>query len=354
VKFMLPRIVSTVIVLVAVSVSIAAAATSGLAGIGVDGRGNVVVVRADPDRVLVFAAGSDGDVAPARTIEGYRTDLRAPAAVAVGKSGKTYVLNAGPNSCEAITVYAPGAHGDALPVAEIAGDKTGLCGGQSAGRIAISTGGTIYVSRPDADAVLAFAPGSDGNAAPAAVLGGEVHAQLRSPAAVAVDLQGNILVADTGVRVGTDSYVTRDSKGNLSNQYYYTAPVGPAVRLFSGAAGDEAPTAVIDGPAAGLAAAPNGDVLVLPNHRPEIDVWRLAGDGFSMVDQIAGTDTALANPIGVAEDSGGAIYALDDRCSGTAIPPVLEAAVVVFAPNSSGDAKPSAVINGTRTGLGCP
>jgi hypothetical protein len=362
VKYVIPCIVSTTVSLVAVSVSTAAAATSVFGGIGVDGRGNIVVVRADLDRVLVFATGSDGDAAPARTIEGYRTDLRAPAAVAVGKSGKTYVLNAGSNSCESITVYAPGAHGDAPPVAEITGDMTGLCGGQTAGRIAISAGGTIYVSRPNADEVLAFAPGSDGNAAPAAILGGEVHAQLRSPSAVAVDLQGRVLVADTGVRVGTDSYVTRDAQGNLSNQYYYTAPVGPAVRLFSAAAGDEAPLAAIEGSAAGIAAAPNGDVLVLradsqgngAKQQPEINIWQLAGDGYSMIEQIVGTDTALANPIGVAEDVGGRIYALDDRCSGTAIPPVFEAAVVIFSPNSSGDAKPSAVIDGPRTGLGCP
>lgn len=296
-----PGISLAAIVFVAATFS-SAAAMDGLGGIGVDGRGNIVVVRSNPDRVLVFAAGSDGDVAPARTIEGYRTDLRGPAAVAVVKSGKTYVLNA--NSCESITVYAPGAHGDALPVAEIEGDKTGLCGGKSVGRIAVSAGGTVYVSKPDADQVLVFAAGADGNA----------------------------------------------------------APIGPAVRLFPGAGGDAAPLAVIDGTASGLGASANGDVLVLPmtsrnsdtSNRPEVNIWRLAGDAYSMLDQITGADTELSDPIGISEGSNGAIYVLDDRCNGAALPPVFDAAVVVFAPNSNGDAKPSAVIDGTQTGLGCP
>lgn len=64
------------------------------------------------------------DVAPVYTIAGSNTGLNSPCGVYVDSSG-IYVTNNGGNS---ITVYAPGASGNAVPQQTIRGPKTGLSG----------------------------------------------------------------------------------------------------------------------------------------------------------------------------------------------------------------------------------
>jgi len=228
-----------------------------------------------------------------------------------------------------------------------------LCAIKSGGKIAAGGDGSIYVSRPDTDEVLKFADGADGNVAPADTLGGEAHSMLRGPVSLAVDADGRILVADTGVRVTTDYYVTRDSQGNPQYNYYYGAPVAPSVRLFVGT-GDVSALAEIDGVALDVAVAPNAEILVLPDSSSEVDVYQFSGTEFGQTATIGGSLTGLVHPIAVGEDGEGKVYALDDRCNGRAIPPVFQSAIVVFAPGAGGNAEPTAVIDGPRTGLACP
>lgn len=73
--------------------------------------------------VLVYAAGSSGNVAPTRTISGHATKLIFTLGVAVDSIGNIYASNYNQNE---ITVYAPGANGDVRPTKEIDGSQTGL------------------------------------------------------------------------------------------------------------------------------------------------------------------------------------------------------------------------------------
>jgi hypothetical protein len=101
-------------------------------GIAVDQRGKIYVANgADGgNRIVIFSAGSRGNVAPIATIAGTDTGLDDPFGVAVDSQGKIYVTNpakelvrdqrmvTGPSS---ITTYAEGANGNAKPIATITG-----------------------------------------------------------------------------------------------------------------------------------------------------------------------------------------------------------------------------------------
>ncbi len=114
-------------------------------GIAVDASGNVYVTHFvqcfDPtytathgESVLVFAAGATGNATPIARIEGSNTGLDGSTGIAVDAAGLLYVANTTecpyyqdwPAHPGSITVYAPGATGDALPIARIAGDNSGL------------------------------------------------------------------------------------------------------------------------------------------------------------------------------------------------------------------------------------
>jgi secreted PhoX family phosphatase len=64
---------------------------------------------------------------------------------------------------------------------------------------------------------------------------------------------------------------------------------------------------------------------------------------------ISGPDTGLNLPHGIGIDSDGKIYVANDGSDNKGVD-----SVTVYAPGSSGDAKPIAVIGGSLTGLGKP
>jgi NHL repeat len=87
--------------------------------------------------VVVWPPGSDGNEKPSAVISGPHTSLASPSAIAVDRIGSIYVTNEGPANCTrycgcvpngsgSVTVYAPGSSGDAAPIATIGGANTGL------------------------------------------------------------------------------------------------------------------------------------------------------------------------------------------------------------------------------------
>ncbi len=89
--------------------------------------------------ITVYDAGSDGDVEPAATIAGPSTGLKFPYAIALDSDRNIYVLNApgfgfgciGPvitaeATGDPILIFAAGSHGDVPPIATIHGPLTGL------------------------------------------------------------------------------------------------------------------------------------------------------------------------------------------------------------------------------------
>lgn len=187
-------------------------------GIAVDSQGNIYVLNetsegSGPTRslsaeVLEFAAGSSGNVAPTATISGPDTGLpqaasggaygfnSAGSAIAVDKSGDIYVAIASStlqgNSqvyTGSILEFAPGSNGDAAPSAVISGSATGL---NAPSGIAIDSRGNIYVADVLSDSVLVYASGSSGNVRPKQTIALKYLLQGMSPTGLALDSLSNI------------------------------------------------------------------------------------------------------------------------------------------------------------------
>lgn len=146
--------------------------------------------------ITLYAPGANGNASPIATISGPNTQLNGPLQMVVDVSGRLYVNNSANDS---ITVYPPGANGNVTPIATIAGSNTGLRGPQG---LAIDANGTLYVSNfgvlpgnLPANSITVYAPGASGNVAPIATIGGP-NTGLRRPSAVALDASGRIYVAN--------------------------------------------------------------------------------------------------------------------------------------------------------------
>jgi hypothetical protein len=213
--------------------SIAGDATglNGPLAVAVDSGDNIYVTTDgssvdNQQKVLVYEKGASGNVAPIATIAGSNTGLFGPGGIAVDKARRIYVANrghlgAGPNS---ITVYAPGANGNASPIATITGPNTKL--GDPMG-IAVDADGTIFVANWE-NRVTTYAPGANGDVPPIAVIQGS-HTGLFGPTSIALGF-------------GHSLYVTNGFPTEKISVTVYPA----------GADGDVAPLATLTGSATGL------------------------------------------------------------------------------------------------------
>jgi hypothetical protein len=141
--------------------------------VGVDASGNIYVADSYSQKILVFAPGANGNVAPVRVLSGDKTLLAGCDVVAFDGTGNLYVANYNGMS---VTVYAPGASGNVAPIATLTGANTGI--GYLA-TIVVDLAGSVYASGQAVDstgrtrsAILRFAPGANGNVAPVAALVG--------------------------------------------------------------------------------------------------------------------------------------------------------------------------------------
>ena|SRR5262249_38205382 len=99
-----------------------------------DSKGNIYVA-ADQNRylnlgqglVLVYAAGSNGDVPPIAVIGGNKTGLQAPTGIALDRSDNIYVTNNDHyDRVNTIVEFKSGSNGNVTPIAIIAGNNAGL------------------------------------------------------------------------------------------------------------------------------------------------------------------------------------------------------------------------------------
>jgi hypothetical protein len=144
-------------------------------GIAVSDEGRIYITTLDGPNggtFYVFAAGANGNTAPAQIINGPDDRLQQPVAVAVDARGFIYVVNEiGTGS--GVVVYHRDANGDARPVRVLVGPQTGLHVSRG---IALDGEGNMYLPSDDAPvsppAILVFAAAAHGNVAPLRTIAG--------------------------------------------------------------------------------------------------------------------------------------------------------------------------------------
>ena len=154
--------------------------------LAVDNAGNLyvsaTVVTAPPflNEIQVYAPGA---ATPTYSL----TSLTSQASsIAVDATGAVYALN-GNN----ISVFAPGATGNAAPIRIIAGSLTQL---NDASGIAVDSAQNIYVANTNSGNVLVFSSTETGNVAPSRILAGTATG-ITTPVGLAVDSAGDIYIA---------------------------------------------------------------------------------------------------------------------------------------------------------------
>jgi hypothetical protein len=218
--------------------------------IALDANGNIYVANGQSysgsdaiGTITIYAPGSNGNAAPARTIVGTKTGLNVPVSIAIDSAGYLYVLNSsgGSDSAGSVTIYAPHSNGDVAPVRTIINSDPDHPDFDNPAGLALDAGNNIYVANDGransytskAD-IAAFAPsitsypaGSNGKVSPSATIKGSLT-QLDGPSGIVVDSIGNIFVTnDAGSgRAPLDfiSVYPPHSNGN----------VAPAMRLSDG------------------------------------------------------------------------------------------------------------------------
>lgn len=230
--------------------------------------------------VVIFRGGSDGDMAPARTLQGHLTGLSRPETVAVDT--KNNELLVGDPGDRRILIYRRDADGNARPIRAIQGPKTklhqivGIGVDHVRDKIVVST----YSRTGGVTGLLVFDRTASGDVAPVATITGP-KTGIHRPRQIAVDSQtGNIYVAC------------------INNEYL--------------------PPYNVDKAREGLAA----DVVIPSpwNTGKEgfIGVWNVADDGdVAPRSVVRGRSTGIVHPAGVAFDSGnGEVIALDSVWNG--------------------------------------
>ncbi len=307
-------------------------------GIALDSSNTIYVADNGVNSVFVYAAGSNGNVAPsaASISTTTTTGLSSPQGIALNSIGNIYVADdgvfgLGPGS---VFVYAAGSNANAAPIASISGESTGL---ETPGGIAFDSSGKIYVADSGATSVFVYPEGSNGNVTPSATITGP-DTELSYPFGIAVDSSGKIYVADDG-----------DSEcDGTASVYVYKAKSN----------GDKEPVATINGGNTDLCE-PSGITLDSSGKIYVTDIEAvlvypsLAVSGNGVLNEapiaiISGSNTGLAEPIGVALDSTGNIYVSDLAADSVFVYPPLGSITGLL------NEAPSTTISGPLTQLGEP
>jgi sugar lactone lactonase YvrE len=155
--------------------------------LALDATGRLYVANQAAQTITVYAPGAQGDATPTATIAGANTGLSSPDGVTIDPSGDLWVSDDGTNS---LTEYAPGATGNVAPLRTITGAATGLASPEG---LTIDAAGNVLVANPFGETLTEYAPTASGNAAPLRTITGP---GLIYPTGVDVDTQGTIYVAD--------------------------------------------------------------------------------------------------------------------------------------------------------------
>lgn len=323
-------------------------------GIAVDSSGKIYVANFAGGRgtgsVSVYAARSNGNVAPIATIVGADTGLDNPSGIAIDSGGKIYVANrgGGRTSTSSVTVYPAGSNGNVKPIAIITGHDTGLddpC-------IAVDSSGKIYAGNAN-DSITVYSTGSNGDVKPIATIKGPTKGDktgLSQPNGIALDAKGNI-------------YATNAIDSDFGSQQ--DSPTFRVTVYRPGSNGNVKPIATVKGPAQGalgaqgVAVDSSGKIYVTTQFR--LDVSSNLGEGGSVevlsplgkgeMKTIAAIYTAGKTRLdgeSIAVDSKGNVY-IATSSSGSD-----NGSINVFAAGHYGNVPPIRTISGDNTALHFP
>jgi 6-phosphogluconolactonase (cycloisomerase 2 family) len=290
-------------------------------------------VNQQGNSITVYASGATGNAKPIQDISGSKTGLSMPFGVAVDGSGNIYVTNNGEDS---IDIYAAGATGNVAPIRQIIGVPYHYPKG-----IAIDPiNGDIYVAKPLANSIAIFAPSASGKASPIASIQGS-QTGLNDPQGVALDTSANIYITNKGDDAST---------GNDSVTVY-----------AAGSTGNVAPTQTIAGPRTKLdlplqlALDSSSNIYVANFTYPNSGNGSLtayaakANGNVAPIEKIKRAKTELSLPAGIALDGSNNIYAANfDRTN------FADSSITVYAAGSNGNVAPINTISGANTGLNGP
>jgi hypothetical protein len=325
-------------------------------GIARDASGRIYVTNSATSTVTIYAANSNGNVPPLAVIGGSSTRLVNPTGIALDSTGKIHVLNISANGRGSITVYPPLGAGIGIlneaPIAEIAGIKTLL---DDPLGIAIDSQNNIYVANErggpvvrgkhfDKGSITVYPAGSDGNIAPLATISGKATG-LSFPVSIALDSSDKIYVAN---------FDTANVKSPLN--------LGGSITVYpAGSKGNASPSAIIAGGNTGLqdpggiALDSNGNLYVTVLDCPGlcggnafgVNVYPSGSSGNVFPSAaIIGADTGLSGSDGLALDSLERLY-VSNSSGGTG----QGGSVTVYGAGSIGDAVPATTITSNFTGL---
>jgi sugar lactone lactonase YvrE len=248
----------------------------------------------------------------------------------VDTAGRLYVTNILGNN-NSITVYAVGATGNAAPSVTITGSNTGL---RNPDGIAVDAAGQFYVTNANGPSITVYAASAAGNAMPLATIAGG-NTGLNSPRGIALDAAGRMYVANAG--------------GNSITVY------------AASAAGNAMPLATIAGSNTGLSN-PFGIAFDAAGQLYVANCGCLGGAVASITRYaagatgnatptatIAGSNTRLTGPAGIAVDAAGRLYVTNFGSNGISVD-----SITVYAASATGNATPTATIAGSNTGLSAP
>lgn len=316
-------------------------------GIATDASGRIYVANPYTNTVTVYAANANGNVPPIAVIGGADTLLANPDGIALDVLGRIYVVNSSDNS---ITIYSPLATATGVlneaPIGVIIGSKTRL---DNPTAIALDSHGEIYVANAlhvrvapraiyDVGRVTVYSAGSIGNVAPITTISGHATG-LAYPIGLALDSGRNIYVANAETANAGDN-----------RKYYASITVYKA-----GSKGNASPTAIIAGDNTdldypeGIAVDSSGNLYVagdLNGFGSTINLYPAGSDGnVSATAFIGGADTGLDGASGIAFGSGGSLYVANSYGG-----PSYAGSITVYPADSSGDAVPTTTITSTFSG----
>jgi sugar lactone lactonase YvrE len=343
-------------------------------GIALDASDNIYVTNGD-QTLTIYPAGSNGNVAPSAMIAGSETDLNTRGGVALDASGNIYVAN---NQSNTVTVYPAESNGNVAPSSTLGSANTGMVTPHG---IAVDASGNIYVTNLNISAVTVYPAGSGANVAPSATISGS-STDLNMPTGIALDGSGNIYVADSeGGESGAVTVYPPGSNGEVEpssiiagsntdlNPTAIAVDAGGKTYVAGGqevtvypaeSYGNVTPSATITGSQTGLdhasaiALDASGNIYVANNSATAlgstVTVYPAGSNGnVAPSSTIAGSNTGLDEPQGIAVDAGGNIYVTNygSQQGGND-------SITVYAAGSNGNVAPSATIVGPATQLAIP